>query len=326
MARSIHVISPVAGFGNALDLELVASLLEGNGFDVTRYPVRERGKKERSTQVLKRIVKGTVTLRGRFDVNIFLAPIFPECLPLARKNVLVPNAEGFPEHLHKWLPRIDLVLAKTRLTERLFGELGCKTEFTSFTSPDHLDEKIPRDHTRFFHACSSHLKGTKRLIEVWKKHPEWPELVVVINHNDTIPEDIGAVNIRAIRQRLSDAELNELQNSIGFHICCSEAEGFGHYIMEAMSCRAVTFTTNAPPMNELVQPSRGILVDCLDETTKMALSRGYFFKAESLEEQVERVRKFDRATIENLGNSARAFFLENDQFFRRHFVELMKSL
>src|ERR1700677_1274761 len=151
MPRSIHVISPVAGFGNGLDLELVSMLLEQNGYEVTRYPVRQRGRKARYSHVAKRLF----SFRGRFDVNIFLAPIFPEWLPMARKNILIPNAEGFAGHLHKYLPRIDLVLAKTRLTKQVFTKLGCRTEFTSFTSEDHFDEATPRDPTRFFHACSS---------------------------------------------------------------------------------------------------------------------------------------------------------------------------
>jgi len=322
MSKSVHVISPVAGFGNSLDLELVASLLDENGFNVTRYPVVRREKKARYGRALGRIL----SFRGRFDVNIFLAPIFAEWLPLARKNVLIPNAEGFPAHLHKWLPRIDLVLAKTRLTERVFRQLGCRTEYVGFMSPDQLDEQVPRDPTKFFHACSSEHKGTQRLLEVWETHPEWPELVAVINNNGKIPASFKSGNIRAIRQRLTKAEVRQLQNSIRFHLCCSEAEGFGHYIMEAMSCRAVTFTTNGAPMNELIQPGRGILVDCLDDTPAMGLSHRYFFKPESLEEQVERVRKFDLAAVDEIGGAARAYFLESNRLFRERFPEIIRSL
>jgi hypothetical protein len=321
MPKTVHVMSPVAGFGNRLDLELVASLLEQNGFEVTRDPAIDRSKKGRATGIGKRILSG----RGRFDFNLFLAPIFPEWLPLARKNILIPNAEGFAQP--SWLRHIDLVLAKTRLTERIFQKLGCRTEFVSFTSEDHLDESVPRDETKFFHSCSSQYKGTQRLLETWRAHPEWPELIAVINNHDQIPAGLDqAPNIRAIRKPLSGPELKALQNSTGFHICCSEAEGFGHYIMEAMSCRAVTFTTNGPPMNELVQPSRGMLVEHDEECPPMRFSHRYLFKPESLEAQVERALKFDPATLRRLGDAGRSFFLENDRFFRRRFVEVMRSL
>ena len=317
---SVHVLSPVAGFGNRLDLDLVCGLLEENGFDVTRFAVTNRTKGGRVGAVLRRVLSG----RGRFDINLFLAPIFPEWLPFARKNLLMPNAEGFAQA--SWLRRIDLVLAKTRLTEVIFRAQGCRTEFTSFTSEDHLDESVPRDFTRFFHSCSSQFKGTQRLLETWQRHPEWPELVAIINNNDLIPPSLEAPNICAIRERLSQEELLRLQNSIGFHLCTSEAEGFGHYIMEALSCRAVTLATDGPPMNELIRPGRGLLIPRRAEAPPMRLSRRYLFDAAGLEGCVEQALGLDATSHQVIGEKGRNFFLENDRAFRRDFIALIKSL
>ena len=86
-------MSPVAGFGNRLDLDLVCALLETNGFAVTRSAMIDRSNRGRATGIARRLL----SCRGRFDINLFLAPIFPEWLPLARRNVLVPNAEGFAQ-------------------------------------------------------------------------------------------------------------------------------------------------------------------------------------------------------------------------------------
>jgi hypothetical protein len=317
---TVHVISPVAGFGNRLDLELISSLLKERGFDVVRFPVTERGKKARATAVARRLF----SWKGRFDINLFLAPIFPEWLPLARKNILVPNAEGFAQP--RWLPRIDLVLAKTRLTEKIFRGLDCPTEFVSFTSPDQMDESVPRAPQKFFHSCSSMFKGTERLLTTWLKHPEWPELVATINHNERIPVDLAAPNLRLIRKALPPEEVRRLQNSIGFHLCTSEAEGFGHYIMEAMSCRAVVLGTDGPPMNELVRPDRGLLIGCLDEHPPMRFSHRYLFDPASLEECVEEACRLAPAERERLGATARAFYLENDSFFRRRLIEVLEDI
>jgi glycosyltransferase involved in cell wall biosynthesis len=313
----IHAISPVQGTGNRLDLELVCPLLEEAGFDVIRYPVLHRNGRAR----LAHMARWLASFRGRVDINVFMGPLFPEWLPFAKKNVWIPNPEGFHERHRKFLPMIDLVLAKTKLTENVFRALGRPVEFVGFTSRDRLDAAVPRDYTRFLHACHSPFKGTKRLVENWKEHPEWPELVLV-DH----PPVPGAANIHPIAGHLPEDQYLRLQNEIGFHLCCSEAEGFGHYIMEALSCGAVALATNGPPMNELVQPSRGILLDCLAETEPLGLSRRYFFKPSGLQEAVQRARDMGELALRQLGSAARAYFLENDRAFRRRFIEMMQSL
>jgi glycosyltransferase involved in cell wall biosynthesis len=189
-----------------------------------------------------------------------------------------------------------------------------------------LNSATPRDATRFFHTCSSQLKGTKRLIELWQRHPEWPELVTVINHNETIPAEIFAPNIRAIREPLPEERIREMQNSYTFHLCTSEAEGFGHYIMEAMSCRAVVLATDAPPMNEVVQPDRGLLIDCLPERLPVNLSHRYFFDPAALERQIERARAMTPPEIAQLGAAARDYSLQSNAAFARNFPELLHSL
>jgi glycosyltransferase involved in cell wall biosynthesis len=322
MRPSVHILSPTAGFGNRLDLDLVAGLLEETGFRVTRSPMVKRtklGRTQRLAGVLLRRIQ-------RFDFNIFLAPIFPEWLPFARRNLLIPNAEGFAPHLHRFLPRIDLVLAKTRLTERVFGEIGCRTAYVGFMSRDQFDPSIPRDDTRFFHACSSQFKGTKRLLEVWQRHPEWPELLAVVNHNDTIAPDFSAPNVRLIRQALSDAEIRTLQNHHRLHICPSEAEGFGHYIMESMSCRAVVLGTDAPPMNEMITPERGMPIAPLPDPEPMSLTHRHLFDPTRLEQQVERVCAMSLADRERLGAAAREHFLAVNATFRERFPALLREM
>jgi glycosyltransferase involved in cell wall biosynthesis len=317
MPRRIHLISPAGGTGNRLDLELVGPLLEESRFEVIRYPVVKRNGRARLAHMLRWLAR----FRWRFDFTIFMGPLFPEWLPFARKNIWIPNVEGFHEHQRKFMPWIDLVLAKTRLTENIFRALGRPTEFIGFTSRDRLDASVPRVYTEFLHAASSHNKGTKRLVECWKSHPDWPRLTCLQTGREA-----EASNVCAIPERVPEAEYQRLQNKIGFHMCCSEAEGFGHYIMEALSCRAVVFTTNGPPMNELIQPSRGILVDHLPETTPIGLSQRYYFDPASLANAIDRTRSLDAAALRELGSAGRAFFLENDRDFRERFIEVMQSV
>jgi glycosyltransferase involved in cell wall biosynthesis len=321
MSRSIHVISPAIGTGNRIDLEIVCPLLRENGFRVTEYPVMNR----RRPILYGKVLKHALSLRGRFDINLFMGPLFPEWLPWAKKNIWIPNPEGFHEHHRRHLPRIDHVLAKTRLTERLFRELSRPTTYVGFTSRDQFDPSVPRDPTRFFHARSSSYKGTVRLLEAWKAHPEWPGLVAVISDEQVLP-GFQADNVRIIRRHVSDAEMKRLQNEFTFHICPSEAEGFGHYIMEPMGCGAVVFATNGAPMNELVQPSRGVLLDCLPDSPPVGLTHRSYFDPESLDREIRRACAFDEASRRQMGDAARTFYLQNDRDFRRRFIETMQAL
>ena len=318
---SIHVFSPVGGVGNRIDLELICPLLAEAGFDVTPHPIADRRRRVRYAKLARHVLSA----RRRHDINLFTGPLFPEWLRLARRNFWLPNPEGFHEHQRRFLPRIDRVLAKTRLTERAFGELGRPTTFVGFTSRDHFDPRVTRDATRFFHARSSSWKGTVSLLETWAAHPDWPELVTIISDPEVLP-GFNAPNVRIIRRFVTDAELKELQNQFAFHICCSEAEGFGHYIMEPMSCGAIVLATNAPPMNELVQPGRGLLVECLPETKPMGLSHRYFFDPASLARQVQGAFQLDEETRRRMSQAARAFHVENDASFRHRFVEVMREL
>src|SRR5690606_34092893 len=96
---------------------------------------------------------------------------------------------------------------------------------------------------------------------------------------------VSAPNIRHLLERVDDATLRTLQNSNAIHLCPSEAEGFGHCIAEAMSCGAVTLTTDAPPMNELITPERGVLVN-YNRTTKQRSGANYYVDPVDLERKI----------------------------------------
>ena len=322
MAKSVHVISPITGAGNRLDLELVAPLLGESGFKVSQYGVVNRGRRTRYMELARTLLQSPLG----FKLNIFMGPIFPEWFPLSTKNAWIPNPEGVAECTRRWIPKIDVVLAKTRLTERIFRDMGRQTQYIGFTSRDHYQPGMKRNYTRFFHACSSAYKGTRRLLEVWKAHPEWPELVVIISNEDKVAASITAPNIRTIDHQVPEAELLAMQNTIGLHICCSEAEGYGHHIHEALSCGAIVLVTDAPPMNEFAQFTPGFLLDCEDYISEVGLSQGYYFKPQSLVEQVQRVLSLDAAELERISSSGRAYFLENDRTFRKTFLEVIGSL
>ena len=55
-----------------------------------------------------------------------------------------------------------------------------------------------------------------------------------------------------------------------------------------MSTKALTLTTNAPPMNELITPERGLLVN-YHNTKPQRLGTNYYVDPQNLEEKIEEV-------------------------------------
>jgi hypothetical protein len=67
-------------------------------------------------------------------------------------------------------------------------------------------------------------------------------------------------NCSLVFRNLEQSALDRMVQRRGLHLCPSEREGFGHYIFGPMSIGAIVVTANAPPMNELVDSSCGVLV------------------------------------------------------------------
>ena len=262
--------------------------------------------------------------RRRFDLNIFVEIIRPGWFPFARANCLIPNQEWFEDRWRRLLPQFDLVLCKTKAAQRIFSDLGCPTEYISFTSPDRLNESCARDYGLPFHlAGQSQQKGTKTVIELWLRHPEWPQLAIV--QNPASAQQTTASNINHILAYLDDEALRRYQNTHGIHLCPSEAEGFGHCIVEAMSCKAVAIVTNAPPMNEIAAPERAVLVEyatCKPQN----LGVNYHVDPRALERRIDEVLGMDEAAKRQMGERARAWYLENDRFFRKRLVRVVTGI
>jgi hypothetical protein len=151
------------------------------------------------------------------------------------------------------------------------------------------------------------------LIEVWKRHPEWPTLTV-LRGGPTAEDEGGAPNLRIVREHLPDADVRRLQNSCAFHLCLSQTEGWGHYLVEAMSCAAVVLACDGAPMNQMIDASRGLPVRAV-EGEAFHLARTWQFDESALELAVERAIAMPATEREALGVKARRRNLDNEASF-----------
>lgn len=324
--RSINLIAWDNKVGLSSDLRLLADALAECGHAV-HFSTLGRGKLRKWTRPLRRRLAWLWTRlrgQGRFDANLMLEHIRPEDFPFARCNLFLPNPEWCsPDDIER-LPRVNGVLLKTMHADMLFRGFGCRTAHIGFSSADRLDASVPREQTFFHLAGRSPHKGTERLLALWRKHPEWPRLTVVQNPRSARPAPPAANIVHRI-DYLSDAELKRLQNANAFHLCCSETEGFGHYIVEGMSVAAVVLTTDAPPMNELVTSERGVLVG-YDETGRQQLATTYRFSEGALETAVERCLVMSDAERAEMGRRARGWFERNHAEFPRRLHAALEAM
>jgi Glycosyl transferases group 1 len=239
-------------------------------------------------------------------------------------QIFVPNPEWFWDRDAWALPLVDVVLCKTRHAVPVFASAGCAVEYVGFTSVDCHVPGISPDRSRWLHIASNgHQKGTAEIVEAWHRHSNWPHLTVVASKR-TAPTP-PARNLEVIDEWLGEAELRTLMQRCGVHLCPSNAEGFGHTIVEAMSCGVLVLTTDLEPMNELVDESSGMLVD-VAETTPMGWARRAKFSQDALEATVERAIGLPDADYARRAAAARDRYLHNDIAFRQRLGALATRL
>ncbi len=325
-ALQVRLIGKANGVGLSRDFDLLAAALRACGCEVTLRGCEKRDRKRRRN-LLTRLMARLRGLRrrmaggpmaARYDVNLMLEHVWPQFLHEAGCNVLVPNPEWFDRRDLAFLASADRVWAKTMLAQELFTARGSRAVRIGFDSQDRHDGTVTRE-PRFLHlAGRSPLKGTARLRALWLRHPEWPVLTIVqdveLGDGAAAESAQGAPNLTLHRGYLGDAALRTLQNAHRFHVCTSEAEGWGHYIAEAMSVGAVTITCDAAPMNELVTAERGLLV-AAHAGARHNLATLSLFDEPALEAAVAQVLVMPVEQWDAIGAAARRWFRDNKRGF-----------
>lgn len=308
---------------------MIAAVLKPLGYKINHFRVTERRLFKRfgiPQMPVTRLKTRINTCIRPFDVNIFLEKIRPELVPLAQTNVLIPNQEVFTVHSIPRLKYIDLVVCKTQYACEIFKQLGAAVEFISFTSENCLvPDRSPRfDRVLHLAGKSSPRRGTVQILDLWRSHPEFP-LLTVIAHELESAAYTACRNIKIIDSYLSERAIRVLQNDCGIHLCLSEAEGFGHFIVEALSCGVCVLTTNGAPMNELVQPDRGYLLEPR-KVERQVISDRFYFDAADLEQSLLHLMAESDNDKQKKSIAARQWFEQNDRFFRRRLVEVIGQL
>ena len=232
----------------------------------------------------------------------------------ARHRILIPNLEWLTPHVATSVSRLTEMWHKTQVSLRTMAECfpSLRHAYIGFTSPD-LSGTDP-DFTRFIHfRGTSPQKQTEVVLSAWQAHAEWPELSVqcYVKHVSFVnfPEWLQWRNIRFKYCLMSPEEYRSEASRGGIHLCPSSTEGFGHYLNEARSIGALVATTNAAPMNELIDNSCGVLIAPV-RTEKQNFATRNIIDLPGLENAVEAVLGMPPEKRKELGGNARRRYLQ----------------
>jgi hypothetical protein len=247
----------------------------------------------------------------------------------ARHRILIPNPE--------WLR--DKVGSENRLTEMwhktrvsLATLSGCfpnlRHTYIGFTSPE-FSGATP-DFRRFIHFKGvSVQKQTEIVLAAWRIHPEWPELNVQSYTRDvaflSFPEWLQWRNMRFRYSLMSSEEYRSEVNRAGVHLCPSSVEGFGHYLNEARSVGALIVTTDAAPMNELVDDTCGVLIAPV-RTEKQNYALRHIIDVAGFEKAIQTVLDMSINQRKALGANARRRYVQDLEQFQTELTNQVHRL
>jgi len=254
--------------------------------------------------------------KRKVDLQIHLESLAVDYLAAGKKNWLIPNQEWVrPQHLG-FFKHLDRVLAKTEDAQEIMRNYHDDVRMLGFSNPvvDSMPKgshELGRLHSFLHVAGRNRKKGTVPVVDAWRRHPEWPELNLVMDDANAI-KPVPA-NVRIWKQP-DENTLARLRRDNGIVLAPSEVEGYGHILVEGMAFQEIVVTTDAAPMNELVRPGRGYLLPW-GESEPCHLGVRYFVNADAIEAVVADI--LDTPQVELLEKSvkARSWCIHNHQSF-----------
>jgi glycosyltransferase involved in cell wall biosynthesis len=256
----------------------------------------------------------------------------------ARRAVYVPNVEWMSPLDEKVIASgsIDTVLLKTRYSGVVISALDGADRvkngqlYTGWTSPDVGEAgAAERSWDRFLHISGkSKQKNGDAVVSVWMRNPDLPPMTLIAGVETAVDLSMplrASGNLEVVVSKLAEPKLRALQRSAGVHVCPSVVEGFGHTQNEARSAGAVLITTDAPPMNEMVNDGiDGILVPVRSGGQEaFHLAAGHRVTDDDLEASVRRVLAMSPDERAQMGRRARQRFEEDRQRFHAAMRELI---
>lgn len=311
MPKTFAIVSNIKnGAGLQKDYELLRRMLESYGHTVY-------GEMFNASNPERRYV----------DVVVFSEVVDVRWVDYARKAIwLVPNSEWWGGCWDGILPRVTHVLCKTQDCYRIWcKKVGAsRCVYTGWEAEDLYMPEVPKVPTFLHLAGKSETKNTASVTAAWRDCRLPYPLIVSAFKPEIKSVCYGSPNIRQV-DRFSPEEAKRVINECQFHIMPSKYEGFGMAIHEALGCKGVVLTTDAPPMNDFQGVDKRALIPLHRSVPRNNLTPFFEVANSSIADMVTRVASMPASELEAMGEAARAGFLTEREYFRRKFYEVANA-
>ena len=205
------------------------------------------------------------------DIQIHLEMPCHAAMKWAKINILLVNPEWWIKDSMNWTLEpverggMDLFLFRSAHARSLFSQLdGVRTRILPWRTVSQTSSRLPPVKKEFLYligASENKLEAARVILRAWKS--SYPPLTVVgtsaviqrlRESGDTEWESRG-ITVRT--SYVTDAERAAAQASYAYHVCASEAEGFGYTFAEAIACGAIPLWNTLPVYTELYEPLFG---------------------------------------------------------------------
>ena len=338
----VAIVFKGSGPGIVKDVEIIRSALSQDGIEIENVMVA-------NTDYIRSLLVGPFShlrpyvyfliavlfsvirklTKPKFDMAIYIESCRPWYLNVARRNVLIPNQEWYFKDLLCCLKYFDQIWCKTNDAKNIFSNYHRSVTYLGFSSliKSECCGENKNENLILHRAGNSLLRGTRTLIKVWTKHPDWPVLSIILSKHLRIEVCSGQLptNVCYLDGNWNDAEFTQLLSSAAVHIHPTEAEGYGLTISEALGYGCIVLATDAEPMNELVSAQRGYLI-AANKSAKFNLADRYKVMEDDLEKTITNVLTADREEIQTKRVNSVAWFVNNQDNFIRRINELTNTL
>ncbi len=306
MAVFVLVSNIANGAGLQKDTEILRGLLESYGHVVHAEMFNARAPSFRHV-----------------DVVIFLEVVDARWIRYGRRRWVVPNCEWWYGIWDRLVPSMDRVLCKTKdCYDRWSRKVGSgRCVYVGFESIDYYREDIERE-PRFLHLAGKSLaKNTSAVVSAWKQYQIQHPLIISTANPEFVRLAAGVSNVTVV-ERFSD--VTRIMNKCRYHVMPSQNEGFGHALHEALACKGVVITTDAPPMNEFSGIPKSLLVPVCRRMPRM-MTEMFEVEPVRVAEAVDKAVQLEDVQLDAMAESARAGFLGDREYFRATFAAFVRA-